>query len=836
MRRAVLATLAASLILMAGAGSAQATVITATPVDFTVAEQSAFNGAVATFADDNPAAMPSDFTATIDWGDGSPTTQGTIVGSCAEFVVLGQHTYADEGSFTVTVTISDVPPGTGTATATDTATVTEADALSGSPITFSVPPGVSFTTTVATFSDSLTSAVPADFTATIDWGDATTSAGTVSGGSGSFSVSGTHTYAAAGTYPVTVTLSDDAPGTATATVTSTAKVLTGLSVAAVNFSVPERTVFNGTVANFSDSDTSRTAAGFTATIDWGDSTTTPGTIAGGSGVFTVSGQHTYADEGTFTTKITVSETASPMRTASATGTATATEADMLTPGSATVFSAVVGFPFTGTVATFTDSDTSNTASDFTATIDWGDTTVTAGTVSGGAGSFTVSGTHTYASAGNFPVTVTLTDDPPGTATATASGTARVSETRGPIGTIVPLPAATLLLPYFEVDLNNPNGLSTLLSINNAAATAVLAHVTMWSDLSVHVLDFNVYLTGYDVQTINLRDIIVNGNLPQTASAGQDPNDNISPKGPKSGDINVLSCHGILPINPLPASFIQHMQNSLTGKASALLGGLCAGQALGDNVARGYITVDTVNACTLLSPGDSGYFGPGGVVTNENVLWGDFFIVNVPQNFAQGGPLVHIAASSTDPSTSTPNNYTFYGRYVGWNASDNRQPLATTFATRFQNGGVFSGGSDLLVWRDSKVNQAPFTCPADRIVHRPPYYPLGQEGIVIFDEQEQTIQPPTCQVSPCQGAPTLVPFPAETQRVHVAGPALPVVPFNFGWLYLDLNTTISGNPNPPVDPAAAQAWVIATDSSNGHFAVGVNGIQLDNASAANHFVP
>jgi hypothetical protein len=56
------------------------------------------------------------------------------------------------------------------------------------------------------------------------------------------------------------------------------------------------------------------------------------------------------------------------------------------------------------------------------------------------------------------------------------------------------------------------------------------------------------------------------------------------------------------------------------------------------------------------------------------------------------------------------------------------------------------------------------------------------------------------------------------------------------LYLDLNTTISGNPNPPVDPAAAQAWVIATDSSNGHFAVGVNGIQLDNASAANHFVP
>src|SRR3954453_16150880 len=69
------------------------------------------------------------------------------------------------------------------------------------------------------------------------------------------------------------------------------------------------------------------------------------------------------------------------------------------------------------------------------------------------------------------------------------------------------PAATLLLPYFEVDLSNPNGLTTLVSVNNSSAQAVLAHVTIWSDLSVPVLAFNIYLTGYDVQTINLRDIV-----------------------------------------------------------------------------------------------------------------------------------------------------------------------------------------------------------------------------------------------------------------------------------------------------------------------------------------
>src|SRR6185369_1389066 len=96
-----------------------------------------------------------------------------------------------------------------------------------------------------------------------------------------------------------------------------------------------------------------------------------------------------------------------------------------------------------------------------------------------------------------------------------------------ICTVDDVPAATLLLPYFEVNLSDSNGQTTLFSINNASATAVLAHVVVWSDLSVPVLDFNVYLTGYDVQSINMRDILA-GALPQTASAGQDPTDTISP--------------------------------------------------------------------------------------------------------------------------------------------------------------------------------------------------------------------------------------------------------------------------------------------------------------------
>jgi hypothetical protein len=410
-----------------------------------------------------------------------------------------------------------------------------------------------------------------------------------------------------------------------------------------------------------------------------------------------------------------------------------------------------------------------------------------------------------------------------------------------------VPSATLLLPYFEVDLNNPNGLTTLFSINNASATAVLVHVVVFSDLSVPVLDFDVYLTGYDVQSINMRDIIVNGLLPQTASAGQDPTDTISPHGSLSQDINFASCANILPPLPLDATTIQYLEDALTGQAVpgafCTGGNCCYGQDIGDNIARGYVTADTVNSCSFCEqttgtgtcPQGGAYFGAGGtgVVTNQNVLWGDFFIVNSDENFAEGSDLVNIEASATNPATSTSGRYTFYGRYVGWTAVDNREPLGTDFATRYLNGGPFSGGTSLLCWRDSKVNQSAFACPA--ATGNPAWFPLGQEGVVIFDEQEHPNTVQTCTHSPCT-TPTIVACPAETQRVAVGSAQLPTTN-SFGWIYMDMNTSVTAaGANPPVDPDAAQAWIVSTLEQGGHYAVGLDAIQLDSACAAVHFFP
>jgi len=405
-----------------------------------------------------------------------------------------------------------------------------------------------------------------------------------------------------------------------------------------------------------------------------------------------------------------------------------------------------------------------------------------------------------------------------------------------IGTIDNVPAATLLVPYFEVDLDNDNGVTTLFSINNASATAVLAHVTVWSDLSVHVFDFMVYLTGYDVVTLNLRDIIVNGVVPTTASAGQDPADAISPHGPISQDINFASCSGFFPLPAVPAVLVQHMQDALTGQFSSVLGG-CAAQDFGDRIARGYVTVNTVNQCTVSWPGqDPAYFLPGGsgIATNQNVLWGDYFYVNPSENFAQGDALVHIEASATNPETSVAGQYTFWGRYVAWTAADNREPLSTNFATRYVAGGAFNGGTDLLVWRDSKIVQNAFTCPVVAGV-RPVWYPLSQEQIVIFDEEENPFQVDTSPFSPALPGIELLPFPAEANRTHVGGPNLPA-PFEFGWLYLNLNSVVvAAGLVPPEDPVAAQAWVTTVMDAEGRFSVGYAATQLDSATNASHVI-
>jgi hypothetical protein len=80
-----------------------------------------------------------------------------------------------------------------------------------------------------------------------------------------------------------------------------------------------------------------------------------------------------------------------------------------------------------------------------------------------------------------------------------------------------VPAATLLFPFVQYDYvagaAGNNGATTLFAITNVSSQAQIVHVTLWTDYSIPILDFNIVLTGYDVQTINIRDILRDGILP-----------------------------------------------------------------------------------------------------------------------------------------------------------------------------------------------------------------------------------------------------------------------------------------------------------------------------------
>jgi hypothetical protein len=237
-----------------------------------------------------------------------------------------------------------------------------------------------------------------------------------------------------------------------------------------------------------------------------------------------------------------------------------------------------------------------------------------------------------------------------------------------------------------------------------------------------------------------------------------------------------------------------------------------------------VTVDTVNNCTLRFPGDPGYFISD--ITFQNVLFGDYFYTDEDNNAAQGETLVHIEACPPsfvgieEDCPFIPGDYTFYGRYNGFTGIDQREPLAQRFGARFIDGGPFTGGTDFVVWRDAKVNQAAFTCPVVPSV-RPSWYPLGQNAIVIFDEEENPDVPESFPVSPQPVDEGIIPFPAEAQRTTVNGPDLPT-PFAFGWMYLDLGHTIAGDPQPGV----AQNWVTGIHTAAGRFSVGYDAVQFD----------
>lgn len=362
------------------------------------------------------------------------------------------------------------------------------------------------------------------------------------------------------------------------------------------------------------------------------------------------------------------------------------------------------------------------------------------------------------------------------------------------------PAATLLYPYFEADLEHADGATTLISINNASSRPAVARVVLWTDWGAPTLAFDLYLTGYDVQSLNLRDVL-HGQLPGTGPG-------VSPNGSLSDAASVFpGCEATkqavtaLDRDTLMAA---HTGRPLpnTNPAQCLGSG-----SKGSQIATGYVTVDVVNRCSATTvtklqntPADPAYFAAGGtgLASDSNVLWGEYFYVNPSKNTSDSQTAVHIVA---DPDAFSAGDYTFYGRYVGFDSRDDRAPLSSLYYVRYLNGGAFSGGSDLVVWRD---NRSAVTS-ARSCGTAPSWAPLGEFQLVAFDEDENPTEIPNSKA-----------FPLAVQKIHVGSDNL-TVSDNYGWLMIDLWHA---------DSTHAQGWVGVIMSAQGRFSVSHQAIRAD----------
>ncbi len=180
-----------------------------------------------------------------------------------------------------------------------------------------------------------------------------------------------------------------------------------IAATATNISATEGKPFSGTVATFTDTDTNAAAGDYSATIAWGDGSASTGTVTGSAGSFSVSGSHTYAEEGTEQVTVTITDADNPANSAVPHSSAAVADAALT---ASPACSATFSHSYSGLTATFADAASpSGTLSDFSASINWGDGASTVGTIAGAAGSYAVSGSHTYASTGSFTITTTITD-------------------------------------------------------------------------------------------------------------------------------------------------------------------------------------------------------------------------------------------------------------------------------------------------------------------------------------------------------------------------------------------------------------------------------------------
>jgi uncharacterized repeat protein (TIGR01451 family) len=226
---------------------------------------------------------------------------GTGPNSVFGLSVFGGMTTALSADLAITMTASPNPTVANPLTYTLTVSNSGPDNATGVTVRDTLPGSVNFVS--ATSSQGSCSQSNGVVTCTLG--------NIANGGSATITLVVTPTQAGTITNVATVTGNepDPTPGDNTATLMTTVQggQVSQPVVTCVAINPIAGAPFSGVVATFTDADGGSSSA-FSATLDWGDGTTTTGTIATNGNGFNVSGFHTYAFHGPETLIVTVNDT------------------------------------------------------------------------------------------------------------------------------------------------------------------------------------------------------------------------------------------------------------------------------------------------------------------------------------------------------------------------------------------------------------------------------------------------------------------------------------------------------------------------------------------------
>jgi len=389
------------------------------------------------------------------------------------------------------------------------------------------------------------------------------------------------------------------------------------------------------------------------------------------------------------------------------------------------------------------------------------------------------------------------------------------------------PGATLLVPYFQVSIGADGNVfgtgagarDTIVTIANASQAPMIAHVNVYNRYSDLVLDFNIALTGFDVQAMRMSDVI-SGLLPVTVDSNGDDTCQ------RNADASVYpNPDGFIRVRPLSPATTQDNTLATTNypvpaftPGLGVIGNLntdCDGNA--GVLAFGYLTIDHANYCNLSNPTFAEYY-INDAIGMENNLWGEIIFTSGLGIPTYAMSTVNLEADTTLGTATAAwaggalPARTFYARYLDlvnetactncgsgnpdtdlalsapWDEGfgDQREPLGLKYAARWFDLGL-SITSNFRVWRGSPVAQS----SGD-------FCDLGLEeptvALTFFDEDENTVTSGVCP-SPC--TQPAFNFPLETQQSNIVGFVHPTG--TAGWVSMNFNNASEGT-------VLDQAWV------------------------------